>query len=111
MRYQTAAAAGHDCCCAARTPVAPADRDAPRGCGNVPLGSPVRAPSCPDGGASRCAQCVGFGAAPLLANSTSVPDPECCVFGSLLDGDSIADSRDLRPPVPPPRAAGEFLFA
>lgn len=111
VRHQTASAAGHSCCCAAQPPAAPADREAPHGCCNGPLGSPVRAPSCPDGSASRCAQCVGFGTAPLLADATPVSDPERSVLGSFLDGDRVADSRDLRPPVPPPRAAGESLFA
>ncbi len=109
-RRSVVAEAVHGCCCA--TPTAPAgEKDDARGGCEGPLGSPARAPSCPDGGASRCSQCVGCGALPLLAHAALAPDPELTVVGSLPEGDHVAASRNLRPPVPPPRTAGEFPFA
>ncbi len=104
-------AAVHGCCCPAGTEAVPADGASRRGCCGEPLGAPTRAPSCPEGGSARCAQCVGCGAAPLLAFVYPAPDPQRPVLGSLPDGDLVADSRDLRPPVPPPRGAGDTRIA
>ena len=69
--------------------------------------APERAPQCPDGGASRCLQCFGQGGPLLFAHALSVPEPERNVLGAIRHGDLVAATRDLRPPVPPPRAARE----
>lgn len=111
MRTAAITVAAHGCCCAARDEAATAGGEARRGCCDEPLGAPVRAPSCPDSGTARCSHCVGCGAAPLLAFATPAPDPQRSVLGSLPDSDLVTDSRHLRPPVPPPRGAGEFHFA
>jgi hypothetical protein len=39
----------------------------------------------------------------LFALALVVPEPERAVMGAIFPGDHVAASRDLRPPVPPPR--------
>jgi hypothetical protein len=90
---ETPAAAGRHCCCAGREE------------------APERVPPCPDGGASRCLQCFGQGGPLLFAHALSVPEPERNLLGAIRHGDLVAASRDLRPPVPPPRPGGPPLFA
>lgn len=68
--------------------------------------APARVPACPDGGSARCQQCLNHGGPLLFTHVLSVPDPERRVLGALLHGDLVAASRDLRPPVPPPRSIG-----
>lgn len=70
--------------------------------------APDRVPSCPEGGASRCLQCFGQGGPLLFAHALIVPEPERNLLGAIRHGDLVAASRDLRPPVPPPRGADVF---
>lgn len=111
-----AAAVARGCCQArpapqaSQQPSADAD-DARRGCCSRPAGAPTRVPSCPEGGAARCAQCFGYGALLMFTHVQAVPEPERPMLGAIRHGDHVAASRHLRPPVPPPRFTGEFLFA
>jgi len=76
-----------------------ADGGCCRGCS----GTPARPVSCPDAGSARCVQCQGTGGAALFAQALVVPEPERAALGAIFLGDPVAASRDLRPPVPPPR--------
>lgn len=92
-------------CCRAQARDVP-DEPAPgRGCCSRRSESPARPPSCPEGGASRCAQCFGYAALLMFANAQATLEPERPVLGAIRHGDHVAASRDLRPPVPPPRTA------
>jgi hypothetical protein len=84
------------CCRAAK----PAGEDA---CCRGRSETPARPASCPEGGTPRCIQCQTTGGAALFAHSLAVPEPERAVLGAIFLGDHVAVSRDLRPPVPPPR--------
>lgn len=115
MPRPVAAAVARGCCQARPAPQASRqpsvdDDSAQRGCCSRPSGSPARGPSCPEGGASRCAQCFGYGALLMFAHAQPVPDPERPMLGAIRHGDLAACSRDLRPPVPPPRTTGQPLF-
>jgi hypothetical protein len=67
--------------------------------------APARPATCPEGSNSaRCNQCFGAGGPLLFAHALTVPEPERVVLGAILLGDHVVASRDLRPPVPPPRA-------
>lgn len=70
-----------------------------------------RMPACPEQGSSRCGQCFGTSGLLLATHVLSLPDPERPRLGSIRHGDHVADSRDLRPPEPPPRVANPFPFA
>ncbi len=70
----------------------------------------ARVPACPDGGNARCQQCLNHGGLLLFTHALPVPDPERKVLGAILHGDLVAASRDLRPPVPPPRSTAAFPY-
>ena len=89
---------------AAQTEVQTADAG-PRGCCAERREQPARPPMCPEGGNARCAPCFGAGGPLLIAHALTVPDPERNELGAIRHGDHVAVSRDLRPPVPPPRLA------
>jgi len=85
-------------CCGPSKPVA--DSGCCRGRGE----SPARPMSCPDAGSARCVQCQSTGGAALFAQALVVPEPERAALGAIVLRDPVAASRDLRPPVPPPRS-------
>jgi hypothetical protein len=71
--------------------------------------APARPATCPEGGNSaRCGQSCGAGGPLLFAHALTVPEPERVVLGAIVLGDHVVASRDLRPPVPPPRAGGSI---
>lgn len=100
-------------CCRARAVEAPSgpiggDR---HGCCRPRDEATTRPASCPEGGGARCGQCFGTAGLLMLAYVQSLPDPERPVLGALRPGDHVASSRDLRPPVPPPRPASAPILA